>query len=144
MAFNDGVRVGPVAYIGLVSVIITFIIVLMLQVLYFGREGGMTAAGQAASGPAEELSVLTTRQRAQLAERAVVDRERGVVSIGISRAMELVVQELAGGRAPADVMGPPLPGTSAPAAPAGPADDTNEPAGPPPATDAAGTDSAQR
>ena len=41
MAFNDGVKVGPVAYIGLVSVIVTFVLVLLLQVLYFQQHNEM-------------------------------------------------------------------------------------------------------
>ena len=39
----------------------------------------------------------------------MVDRDRGVVRIGISRAMELVTAELAAGKVPSEVQGPALP-----------------------------------
>jgi hypothetical protein len=115
MAFNDGVKAAPIAYIGLVSVIVTFIVVLMLQVLYFGQEESRLAADQAVQHPPAELSDLTARQLTQLTTREVVDRQRGIVTIGISRAMELVVKELASGKNPAEVVGPP-PAAATPAA----------------------------
>jgi len=121
MAFNDGVKAAPIAYIGAVSVIVTFIIVLLLQVVYFGQQEGRLAADQAAQRPPAELADLTARQLTQLTKREVVDRERGVVTIGISRAMELVVKELAAGKKPAEVLGPPLPAASPPAATSPPA-----------------------
>jgi hypothetical protein len=117
MAYDDGVKTAPIAYIGLLSVLVTFIIVMLLQVMYFGEEEGMRAADRAVEGPPAELADLTSRQTAHLMRKEVVDRQRGVVAIGISRAMELVVKELAAGKAPAEVAGPPLPAAS-PAAPA--------------------------
>ena len=112
MAFNDGVKAAPIAYIGLVSVIVTFIIVLLLQVVFFGEQEDMLAVDQATQGPPAELADLTAKQLTQLTKREMVDRARGVVTIGISRAMELVVKELAAGKTPAEVRGPQLPAAS--------------------------------
>ena len=125
MAFNDGVKAAPIAYIGLVSVIVTFIIVLLLQVVFFGEQQDMLAVDQATQGPPAELADLTAKQLTQLTKREMVDRERGVVTIGISRAMELVVKELAAGKTPAEVMGPQLPATSPAAATSVPATSEN-------------------
>jgi hypothetical protein len=120
MAFDDGVKTGPIAYIGLVSVIVTFIIVLLLQVLYFGQAEERQTAALAAQDRPAELSDLTATQLTALTRRDVVDRDRGIVTIGIAHAMELVVKELAAGKTPADVMGPALPGTSPAAKPGAP------------------------
>jgi hypothetical protein len=116
MAFDDGIKAAPIAYIGVVSVIVTFLAVLLLQVVYFGQQEERLAADQAAQHAPEELADLTARQLTQLTKREVVDRDRGVVTIGITRAMELVVKELAAGKNPAEVAGPPLPTASPPAA----------------------------
>ena len=105
MAYNDGVKSAPIAYIGLVSVIVTFIIVMLLQVLFFGEQDEIVAADQASQGAPAALADLTARQLTVLTRRELVDRDRGVVSIGISRAMELVVKELAEGKTPAAVVG---------------------------------------
>ena len=77
MAFNDGVKVGPVAYIGLVSVLVTFVLVLMLQVLYFQQHNEMVAAELAAEGPPPELAELTAKQQTALTQRGYVDRAAG-------------------------------------------------------------------
>lgn len=121
MAFDDGVKTGPIAYIGLVSVIVTFILVLLLQVLYFGQTEERQAAALAAQDRPAELSDLTATQLTTLTRRDVVDRDRGIVTIGISQAMELVVKELAAGKTPAEVMGPALPVASPAANPGTPA-----------------------
>ncbi len=127
MAFHDGVKTAPIAYIGLVSVIVTFILVLLLQVVYFGQQADRRAGELATQQIPAELADLTSRQLTRLTRREVVDRERGVVTIGITRAMELVVKELATGRSPAEVMGPALPSAGSPAA-AGPSAPPSEPA----------------
>jgi hypothetical protein len=90
---------------------------MLLQVLFFGEQDDMVAADQAAQGAPAALADLTAKQLTVLTRRELVDRDRGVVSIGISRAMELVVKELAEGTAPAAVVGPPLPAASPAAAP---------------------------
>lgn len=74
MAFNDGVKAAPIAYIGLVSVLVTFIIVLLLQVVFFGEQQDMLAVDQATQGPPAELADLTAKQLTQLMKRKMVDR----------------------------------------------------------------------
>ncbi len=106
MAFNDGVKVAPVAYIGLVSVIVTLVAVMALQVLYFQQRNEITAAELAAAGSPPELAELTAKQLTALTQRGYVDRQRGIVAIGINRAMELVLTDLAHGKTPEEVIGP--------------------------------------
>jgi hypothetical protein len=116
MAYDDGVKTAPIAYIGLMSVLVTFIIVMLLQVVYFGEQEDMAALDPSANAPPVELTDVTSRQLRQLKRREIIDSQRGVVAIGIKRAMEVVVKELAAGKQPAEVAGPPLPAASPPAA----------------------------
>lgn len=118
MAYDDGVKSAPIAYIGLISVLALIITVLLLQVVFFGETESMLAADKAKQGQPAELADLTAKQLTTLTAQDVVDRERGVVRIGISRAMELVAGELAAGKTPAEVQGPALPTAAPPAAPA--------------------------
>lgn len=118
MAYDDGVKSAPIAYIGLISVLVLVITVLLLQVVFFGETESMVATDKAQQGQPAELADLTAKQLTTLTAQDVVDRERGVVRIGISRAMELVTAELAAGKAPSEVQGPALPAAPPPAAPA--------------------------
>ncbi len=117
MAYDDGVKSAPIAYIGLISVLVLIITVLLLQVVFFGETESMLATDKAQQGQPAELADLTAKQLTSLTAQDVVDRNRGVVRIGISRAMELVTAELAAGKVPAEVQGPALP-TAAPTTPA--------------------------
>ena len=118
MAYDDGVKSAPIAYIGLISVLVLIITVLLLQVYFFGETEAMLAADKAQQGQPPELADLQAKQLTTLTTQDVVDRERGVVRIGISRAMELVTAELASGKRPSEVQGPPLPVAAPPATPA--------------------------
>lgn len=109
MAFNDGVKVGPVAYIGMMSVLITFVLVLMLQVLYFRWQKSNNEAMLANSPPPSELTSAIAKQQNALTQRGYVDQQRGIVSVGITRAKELVLKELAAGKTPQEVRGPKRP-----------------------------------
>ncbi len=106
MAFNDGIKVGPIAYIGLVSVIVTFAFVLALQVIYYQQTKQIRETDLAAEVPPAELTELTASQQTALMQPGYVDREQGLVSVGIERAKDLVLGELAQGKTPSEVNGP--------------------------------------
>jgi hypothetical protein len=106
MSFNDGVKTTPIAYFGVLSVLVTIIIVMMLQVVYLGQRDKIVGLEGRVTKPAVELSDLTSRQLTALTKREMVDRDRRIVTIGITRAMELVVSELNQGRSPGEVIGP--------------------------------------
>ena len=108
MAYNDGVKATPIAYIGVMSVLVTIIIVMALQILFFNERAEIRTADEATQGPPAELADLTAKQLTALTRREVVDHEKGIVTIGISRAMDLVVADLAAGKEPTAVIGPNL------------------------------------
>ena len=106
MAYYEDVKTSTIAYVGLVSALAVFIIVLVVQVLYYRyRNQQAVPDGYSVSTPAE-LTDLIGRQQTQLTVPRVVDKGKSIVTISISRAMELVVSELASGKSPHDVIGP--------------------------------------
>jgi hypothetical protein len=88
-----GIQIGKVFFIGLLSVILTLDIVVGLQALYYWQLDRTETADELYQPP-KELTALLYAQRAQLADYRVVDAKKGIVSIPINRAMELVVAEL--------------------------------------------------
>ena len=62
MAYDDGVKSAPIAYIGLISVLVLIISVLLLQVVFFGETESMLATDQAQQGQPAELADLTAKQ----------------------------------------------------------------------------------
>jgi hypothetical protein len=120
MAYYDDVKTTKIAYIGFISVISTVIIVMLLQVLYFQTRLDQAAVEESTAGPPMELANLTATQQTALTRVEVVDREKGIVTVGIKRAMDLVITELDAGSQPNDVvgpLGPPIPSaTEGPAA----------------------------
>lgn len=134
MGFNDGVKSTPIAYIGILSVLVTLIIVMMLQVAYLGHRDQLVGLEGLVTKPAVELSELTVKQQTALTKRALVDREHRIVTIGINRAMDLVVSELNQGKLPTEVIGVNRPaggssGGEAPAADAAAEPSTSDSAG---------------
>jgi hypothetical protein len=109
MAYDDGIKIGPVAYIGAVSAILTVAIILMLQVLYFQVRNSAEQAELAGQGPPPQLTELISAQQTELTRRGFVDRERGVVAVGVSEAKDLVLQDLGSGKSPAEANGPTAP-----------------------------------
>ncbi len=106
MAYNDGVRIGPVAYIGLVSALVLVVLVLALQVLYYQQNNEKTAESLANAGPPPERADLAAKQATALTQRGYVDRQRGIVAVGIQRGMDLVLKDLADGKSPEQARGP--------------------------------------
>lgn len=105
MAHYEDVKSVPIAYIGLVSVLATIVIVMALQAMYYHHRESLTAADQSVGSPAE-LADSIAKQQTMLTRREMVDKEKGIVTVGISRAMELVVTDLASDKSPEDVIGP--------------------------------------
>ncbi len=106
MTYNDGVKIAPIAYLGLISVLVTLVIVMALQVLYFQQTNKIAAAEMASAGAPPELAELNARQLTALTQRGYVNQQEGIVAIGIDRAMELVLTDLANGKSPGEVIGP--------------------------------------
>jgi hypothetical protein len=105
MAHYEDVKTIPIAYIGLISVLVTIVIVMFLQVMFYHHRDNLTA-NRPGDGSPVELADVIAKQQTMLTRREMVDKERGIVTVGVSRAMELVFTELASGKSPKDVIGP--------------------------------------
>jgi len=87
-------------YVGAVSVIVTIVVIIALQaVFYQAQESEITRKSSAS----EALAALRTEQLELLGSYRWVDRSKGTVAISVDRAMQLVVDELA-----ADSSRPPI------------------------------------
>jgi len=112
MAYREDINTGAIAYIGLVSTLAVLVIVLFLRVMYYSHKQELVARYSSGSQPsllAIERSNVLADQQAKLTVPRLVDKERGIVTIPIDRAMELVVAELNAGKSPSEVIGPSLP-----------------------------------
>lgn len=77
--------------VGVFGSILVFVMILALQALFFNAQESERQSKT--FGPAEELSKLRAGQSERLNTYRWVDAPRGVVSIPIDRAMELVVRD---------------------------------------------------
>lgn len=91
-AYED-VRTSTLALVGLLGAILTFAVVVLVMVVYYRVSARERYEKQISQAPAE-LSNLVANQQARLAEYRWVDQQKGVVTIPIDRAMQLVVSEL--------------------------------------------------
>lgn len=88
-----GVQVGKVAFVGLLSAILTVEVVMGLTALYSWQVARIDAA-VALEGPPAKLEAQRAAQHARLTDYWMVDPKKGVVAIPVSRAMDLVVEGL--------------------------------------------------
>ncbi|MEE8452429.1 MAG: hypothetical protein V3R99_10965 [Thermoguttaceae bacterium] len=100
MAKYDDLNTPAVAVVGLVGTILTVAVVLALVVVYNRIDARLEYEKNISPVPAE-ISTLVANQRITLTETRWLSQETGVVRIPISRAMELVVAEVASKQATA-------------------------------------------
>lgn len=79
---------------GVVSAVLLFALVVMLQAVFYWAEKAETRRKLVAVAP-EELAGLRAAQQEQLHTYRWVDEKAGVVAIPIERAMSLIVDEQA-------------------------------------------------
>lgn len=92
MAQQDRISSGGVALVGGLGTILLVVIVLGLQVLYYAMtDAELARKDSPVASPA--LVAEQTRQRERIDGYRWIDEKKGVVSIPISRAMDLVVRE---------------------------------------------------
>lgn len=89
----EDVRTSTLALVGLLGAILTFAVVVLVMVVYYRVSAQERYQKQISQAPAE-LSNLVANQQAKLTEYRWVDQQKGVVTIPIDRAMQLVVAEL--------------------------------------------------
>ncbi len=94
MASHDDINTPMVAVVGFLGAIIVFAVIVLLIVVYYNAEGRQRAEKELAVPPAE-IRRLVAQQEGQLADYRLLDAEKKIVAIPISRAMALVASELA-------------------------------------------------
>jgi len=87
-----GIQLGKVVFVALLSVILTIDVIVGLQALYYWQLN-RAETSEDLYPPSAKLESLLNAQRTQLTDYRMVDAEKGIVSIPINRAMELVVAE---------------------------------------------------
>jgi hypothetical protein len=92
MSSQSDPDVPRIVYIGVLGVILTFVIIVALQVIFYRMEQTEIARKVARHGP-EEVFRLQATQLEQLNNYRWVDRKTNTVAIPIERAMEIVAQE---------------------------------------------------
>ena len=87
-------RSAPTVLVGTVGVVLLAVILLLLEVLY-QHSSQAEIERKVVAEPPQELRQLEAAQLERLGRYAWVDRERGIVTIPVERAMDLVVEEAA-------------------------------------------------
>lgn len=98
MAQDDDIKTWKIVLVGAVGMIVVLIIVLALQVVYYHAVASQFQEKEI-DPPLIELQTAIGRQQEKLAQCQWLDRDKGVVSIPIERAMEIVVREGGGSHA---------------------------------------------
>ncbi len=88
-----GIQIGKVFFIGALSVILMFDIVVGLQALYYWQLDRVETSDDLYQPPAK-LIALDEAQNKRLTDYRLLDEKKGIVAIPIDRAMQLVVGEL--------------------------------------------------
>ena len=89
---QDELKAGPIAIAGIVGAILTFALIVALSALFLQAQSVETYHKSVRQTPAE-LRRLRSNQIEKLNGYGWVDREKGIVSVPIERAMELLVEE---------------------------------------------------
>ena len=92
MQRHDDLNVPMMAFWGVFSCIVTFVLILAIQVGYYRVANEETERKVISAVYADSESVLAA-QDAKLVRYGWLNRDTGVVAIPIDRAMELVVRE---------------------------------------------------
>jgi hypothetical protein len=90
---SDGLNTPVIAAVGFVSAVLTFALIVAVQVLYYHVSAAETDR-KVIAVRAEEADDMQAQQDAKLARYGWLDRAQGRVAVPVERAMELVVREL--------------------------------------------------
>ena len=90
---SDGLNTPVIAVVGFVSAVLTFALIIAVQVLYYHVSTAETDR-KVIAVRAEEADDMLAQQDARLARYGWVDRAKGRITVPVERAMELVVREL--------------------------------------------------
>lgn len=86
----DDVNAPKIAVVGFLGVVILFAIIVLLVVVFYNAQTQEEFVKDV-SEPQVEFDQLAAQQRGNLTDYRLLDKEKGVYAIPISRAMEIVV-----------------------------------------------------
>ena len=87
-----GINTGKIIFAGLLGAILTVVVIVGLQALFYWQLDRMKLSEELWQ-PSAKLEALTAAQQTRLTDYRMLDAEKGIVAIPISRAMDLVVAE---------------------------------------------------
>ena len=90
-AEQDSVPVGRLFLIGFVGIVLTYVIVLLLQGLYYAGERGQWE-GKVVAIPTAEANAVLAEQMEANRSYGEVDTEAGTYQIPVEQAIDLVVE----------------------------------------------------
>ena len=90
---SDGLNTPVIAVVGFVSAVLTFALIVAVQVLYYQVSAAETDR-KVIAVRAEEADDMLAQQEAKLARYGWVDRAKRRIAVPVERAMELVVRDL--------------------------------------------------
>ncbi len=93
MARYDDINAGTISVIGFIAIIITFVIIVAVQVLYFEYQE-IEEKRKHSLFPANESSRKLAEQKKKLESYTWIDREKGIVSIPIQQSMQDVLEKM--------------------------------------------------
>ncbi|WP_237228157.1 hypothetical protein [Rubinisphaera sp. JC750] len=96
MAQYDDLHTGTITLVGVVSAILTFVIIAAAQVLYYQYQEVETARKEI-DVPITASDNVILEQEAILSNYGWLDQEKGIVGLPIDRAMQDVLAELGSG-----------------------------------------------
>ncbi len=104
MAEPENLNIPMIVTVGVVSVVLTFASVFAVQALYYQYFAAQMEL-KVVEAPTADADSKLAEQNAKLARYSWANREQGVVTIPIERAMRLVVREQRSSQSTPDVSG---------------------------------------
>lgn len=101
MVEPQNLKTSTIALAGSVSAVLTFVVIVAVQVLYLQMESAFDRSA-AQTDSASRTDQLVAEQEGRLASYAWIDRDQRLVQIPIERAMELTLAETSQERLEAD------------------------------------------
>ncbi len=93
MARYDDINAGAISVIGFISVVISFVLIVAAQVLYFQYQE-IETRHKREQFPLNESETKLAQQKTVLESYTWIDREKGIVSRPIKQSMQSVLDNM--------------------------------------------------
>lgn len=100
MAQYDDLHTGTITVVGIISAVLTFVIIVAAQVLFY-QYRTLESLRKEVDVPITQSDNILDQQREALNSYRWIDQEKGIVAIPIDQAKETVLQSLKKADAPA-------------------------------------------